>query len=327
MTLSSAEATVVDMAWTAANAARQRLFFIEFLPMGLPTDARHRGHACDTDGRSSGEKDAPDWPMQERKRHSLRKIHSPTCACVEIVTLTHQGCVEIHTSAVTMRSVFLIMPSRRALDGKFVPVEAVLLHLLVECLARYSERLVDALEIAVGSEQCPGDEAPLEIGHPVGEAQGVHRRPGAALPESQRIAAGCVAQLADISGPVALRDVADCRLSDGDLFAAVPDSLFRDQLHEQGRNVLAPFSQGRQPQRDGIEPVEQVGPEPPGRHLRLERQLAGSNEPYIERHPLVDAERHDRAVLDDPQQLGLQVETDRADFVEQHGAAARSRYG
>ena len=80
--------------------------------------------------------------------------------------------------------------------------------------------------------------------------------------------------------------------------------------------------QRRDVEGDDVDPVEQVGAEPAGGHLALQRAVAGHDQPGLEPQGLVRADRLEGPLLDDAQQFGLELRGERIDLVEEQGAAA-----
>lgn len=110
----------------------------------------------------------------------------------------------------------------------------------------------------------------------------------------------------------------------GERLVADPRTPVRMAQHHrksEGGDVLGPFAQGAQSEREDIEPVVEVGPEPP--FLDFERQVpvcAGDN-PDIDLDRPCGTQRHNFAFLQCPQQLCLQGKRHFRDFVEQKRAA------
>ena len=88
---------------------------------------------------------------------------------------------------------------------------------------------------------------------------------------------------------------------------------------EEHPEVFLAFAQGRQPQVDDRQPVEQVAPE--GRGLDILQQVAvgGGNDPDIQRDRVVAAQAGDAFLLQHAQQVGLGLEGHVADLVEEDG--------
>jgi hypothetical protein len=89
------------------------------------------------------------------------------------------------------------------------------------------------------------------------------------------------------------------------------------EVGDQQRDVLAPLAQGRQLDGDDVEPVVEVLAESPLLHLRPQVGVGGRHQPHVDRTGLDAADPADLALLDHPQQLGLDVGRDGADLVEE----------
>ena len=86
--------------------------------------------------------------------------------------------------------------------------------------------------------------------------------------------------------------------------------------HEE-RNVLAPFAQGRNPDRKDVQPVVQVRPECLRRDHFMEIAVGGGDQPKIDANDARASESLDLALLNGAQQLRLQLQRDIADLVEE----------
>ena len=83
--------------------------------------------------------------------------------------------------------------------------------------------------------------------------------------------------------------------------------------------------EGRDAQGKDVQPVEEVFPEPPVRHHFPQIAVGRRDDPPAERPRLVGAHGGVLPLLQDPQQLGLQIEGRVADLVEEEGAVRRRR--
>ena len=90
---------------------------------------------------------------------------------------------------------------------------------------------------------------------------------------------------------------------------------------EQQRDVLAPLAQGRQLDLDRVQPEQQVLAEAAFRRRAARRAVGRGDHPDVDRHRLVGADRDHLPLLERGQQLGLEVERQIADLVEEQGAA------
>ena len=97
--------------------------------------------------------------------------------------------------------------------------------------------------------------------------------------------------------------------------------MARQEVRDQGGNVLLAVAQRGEPEIHDVQPVEQIAAECSLFHFLRQVAVGGGDDPEV-RAPM--GERTDRAeflFLQDAQQLGLQVERQLADFVEERRAA------
>ncbi|OQA34179.1 MAG: hypothetical protein BWY57_00641 [Betaproteobacteria bacterium ADurb.Bin341] len=130
-----------------------------------------------------------------------------------------------------------------------------------------------------------------------------------------------IAQFADISRPgISAQDRQGPRREAAFLAAGLFRNL-RQQVVAQHGNIGTPFTQGRQCQRQNVQPIIQIGPETPPLHQRLKVNARRRNHPNV--HPLnpVGTQGLDFALLEDAQQLRLQRQRHVADFIEKKGPA------
>ena len=92
------------------------------------------------------------------------------------------------------------------------------------------------------------------------------------------------------------------------------------QRFNQGRNVRTPLAQRWHPKRQHIEPVKQVFAETPFPHQGAQVARRGGDHPRIKRDHFVRAQRLNLALLQGPQQLGLQTQGHVANLVQKQGA-------
>ena len=90
-------------------------------------------------------------------------------------------------------------------------------------------------------------------------------------------------------------------------------------LHQQ-RDVVAPLAQRRQLDADHVQPVEQVLAEAAVLHLALQVDVGGGDDAHVDLDRLHAAEAHELAFLHHAQQLGLRLDRDVADLVEEDAA-------
>ena len=95
--------------------------------------------------------------------------------------------------------------------------------------------------------------------------------------------------------------------------------LLEEVLHEQ-RDVVAPLAQRRQVDADDVQPVEEVLAEPPVLHLLLQVDVGRGDDADVDLDRLHAAEAHELALLHHAQQLGLRLDRDVADLVEEDAA-------
>jgi hypothetical protein len=127
------------------------------------------------------------------------------------------------------------------------------------------------------------------------------------------------AQLAHVAGPGAAHQLGQerrrrCRVLAGEL---------AEERRDQKRDVLGPLAQGRHLHAHRVEPVVEIGPERAAVHLLAQVAVGGGEEADVEARRLGRAHALDDALLERAQELGLHVEGQLADLVEEHGAAAR----
>ena len=93
-----------------------------------------------------------------------------------------------------------------------------------------------------------------------------------------------------------------------------------EELHQVGQ-VLDALAQRRDADRDDVDAVEQVLAERALAHAALEVDVGGGDQPELHLDRLAAADPLDLALLDGAQQLGLEVELQVADLVEEQRAA------
>ena len=104
---------------------------------------------------------------------------------------------------------------------------------------------------------------------------------------------------------------------------AQPRGGLAREVGEQRRHVLRPLAQRRQVQAHHVEPVEEVGAELALLDRLLERLGGGGDDADVHLARLAPADPADLALLEHAEQLGLQVERQVADLVEQQRALVR----
>jgi hypothetical protein len=101
----------------------------------------------------------------------------------------------------------------------------------------------------------------------------------------------------------------------GEEGAILPQKIVREQ-----RDVVLSLREGGDAQGEDVQPVEEVLPERSVRHHLPQVAVGGRDDPPAEFPRLVRAHGGVLPLLQDPQQLGLQLEGRVADFVEEEGA-------
>src|SRR5262249_27782556 len=123
-----------------------------------------------------------------------------------------------------------------------------------------------------------------------------------------------VAKLAHVAGPrIALEH---CQDLGGRLFGRAVEEVL-----DQERDVLEPIAQGWHHEAHHGEPIEEVRAEAARLDLVAEVPVRRRNDAYVDLVGLVAADAAHRAALEDAQQLGLQIERELADLVEEERAA------
>ncbi len=92
---------------------------------------------------------------------------------------------------------------------------------------------------------------------------------------------------------------------------------------EQQRDVVAPLAQRRQVDLDRVEPEQQVLAEALLVGQLLGRQVGRGDHPHVDRHRPVGADRNHLPLLERGQQLGLEMERQVADLVEEQACCGR----
>ena len=80
------------------------------------------------------------------------------------------------------------------------------------------------------------------------------------------------------------------------------------------------LAQRRQVDADDVQPVEEVLAEPALLHLVLQVDVGGGDDAHVDLDRLHAAQAHELALLHHAQQLGLRLERDVADLVEEDAA-------
>jgi hypothetical protein len=162
------------------------------------------------------------------------------------------------------------------------------------------------------------------VGRASGRAGRVGRVDRVAVAERHR-ALDHVDQLAHVARP-RVRDQRRHRVARdpdhplGAVGAAVV-ALGLEEVLDQLGDVVGALAQGRQVDADDAEPVEQVLAEAPGPDLVLEVAVGRRDDPDVDLDRLARPDPPDLALLEGAQQLGLEIERQLAELVEEQGPA------
>ena len=130
-----------------------------------------------------------------------------------------------------------------------------------------------------------------------------------------------VLQLADIAGPLELRQVSHGLAANaGDeaiFFGAEP----RQEVPQQMRDVFTPHPQRRDCQRQDVKAIEQILPEMPALHAIEQFAIGRGDDADVDLHRFTPADRLDGAFLQCAEQLHLRRQWQFRDFVEKQRAA------
>ena len=105
--------------------------------------------------------------------------------------------------------------------------------------------------------------------------------------------------------------------------AAVARGDAREKVPREARNVLAVLAQRGHADLDDAQPVEEVLAEAPGADLGGQVLMRRRDDAHVDGHLRAPADALDLALLQDPQELGLDGERRVADLVEEDRAAVR----
>ena len=97
-------------------------------------------------------------------------------------------------------------------------------------------------------------------------------------------------------------------------------AVLLEEVLRQQRNVLVPLAQRRQLHGDDVQAVEEILAELPLLHHLAQLDVRRGDDPDVDLDRLDAAEAHELALLDHAQQLGLRLERDVADLVEEDRA-------
>ena len=130
-----------------------------------------------------------------------------------------------------------------------------------------------------------------------------------------------VLELADVAGPIELREMGHGLAADAGDGAVFLGGKARQEMPQQMRDVFAPQSQRRDRQRQHVQPVEQVLAERAALHEVEQFAVGRGNNADVDLHRLAAADRLDGALLQRAQKLYLRGQRQFADFVEKQRAA------
>ena len=97
-------------------------------------------------------------------------------------------------------------------------------------------------------------------------------------------------------------------------------AVLLEEVLRQQRDVLLALAQGRQRHRDDVQAVVEVLAELPLLHHLAQVDVGRGDDPHVHLDVLDAAKPHELAFLDHAQQLGLRLERDVADLVEEDAA-------
>ena len=130
-----------------------------------------------------------------------------------------------------------------------------------------------------------------------------------------------VVELADVAGPGVVEQQLHGRVVEAVEALAVALRVLRQEVTGQQRDVLAALAQRRHRDLDRVQPEEEVLPEAARRDLRVEVGVGGRDDAHVGAPRARAADALELAGLEHAQQLGLQVQRDVGDLVEEQRAA------
>src|ERR1019366_10737470 len=89
--------------------------------------------------------------------------------------------------------------------------------------------------------------------------------------------------------------------------APEPVGVARDEVPDEERDVAASLAQGRDVDRDDLEPEEQIFAEPPARDFDLEVPIGRGHDARVDLDRLGGPDPPDLALLDDAKELNLHL--------------------
>ena len=135
-------------------------------------------------------------------------------------------------------------------------------------------------------------------------------------------AAHLVLQLADVAGPAIEQQPLHRFFGDAQLALLEFVGGAGDEVVDEAGDLVAPLAQRRDREADDVEAVEEVFAEPAVADGVLEVGVGGGDDADVDGEGAGLAERRDFTRLEEAEQLGLEVEAELADFVEEEGAVA-----
>src|SRR5690606_25944906 len=94
-----------------------------------------------------------------------------------------------------------------------------------------------------------------------------------------------------------------------------------EEVGDEFRDIRESLPERRDLDRDDVEPIEEVFAEDAGGDERLDVAVRGRDDAYVDLDRLLAADALDDAGLERAEQLGLGVEAEFGDFVEEQGSA------
>ena len=103
--------------------------------------------------------------------------------------------------------------------------------------------------------------------------------------------------------------------------SARPAGVALDEILHQHRDVVFPLSEGWHFDRKDIEPIKKVAAETAVRGGSAQIAIRGRNDAHVHTDRLSTADALEFTLLEDPQECGLRVSREFADFIQENGAA------
>ena len=117
------------------------------------------------------------------------------------------------------------------------------------------------------------------------------------------------------------RQVVEGRDRDLERRPAQAPAVLVDEVPDEHGHVLGALAQRRHGDREDVQAVPEVLAEAPRLHLLVEATVRGGDQAHVDLQGRRAAHALELPVLDHPQQLGLELERQLADLVEEEGAA------